>query len=188
MSSLRFKLAAVALISALGASAAHAQNSYPSLFAKQNKPARTEPVRAQPVHVEPVRIEPVRAAPGRVVIQQEGRGNGAAVGQNGPRNNAAITQRGAGNTGQISQDGANNSAGVYQIGRNNSGTITQTGANNVACLLQVGRNNTATVTQTGGQSVGVVQSPRGTWEIPAAYCGLHGRDPENIRRAALVMR
>lgn len=178
MSSLRLKLAAVALIGALGASAAHAQNSYPSLFGKQNKPARAEAVR----------VEPVRTAPGRVVIQQEGRGNGAAVGQNGPRNDAAISQSGVGNIGQVSQTGANNSGAVYQIGRNNSGTITQTGDNNAACILQLGRNNTASVTQTGGQGVGVVQSPRGTWEIPAAYCGLHGRDPESQRLAALAMR
>jgi hypothetical protein len=179
MSTLRLKLAAIALISALGASAAHAQ-SYPSLFAKQGKPAT--------VRVEPVHAAPIRTAPSRVVVDQQGRDNGAAVGQTGLRNNAGIYQRGESNFGQTSQTGASNTGSIYQVGRNNSGTITQTGDNNAACIIQLGRNNSANVTQTGGQSVGVVQSPRGTWEIPAAYCGVQGRDPESLRRAALAMR
>ncbi len=184
MSAFRIKLAAVALISALGASGAHAQNTYPSLFAKQSKPA---PVRTEPVRVEPVRVEPIPPAPSRVDINQQGRGNGASIGQTGPRNSAGIYQRGDNNTGQTSQTGANDSADIYQIGRRNTGVITQTGSNNTACILQVGRNNTASVIQTGNQSVGIAQTPRGTFEFPAILCQLHGKDPQKLRRTVMAM-
>ena len=184
MSNLRLKLAALVLISAFGASAAHAQNTYPSLFAKQSKPA---PVRTEPVRVEPVRAIPVPTAPSRVDINQQGRGNGASVGQTGPRNDTSIYQRGSNNIGQTSQTGANNSAAIYQIGRSNNGVITQTGSNNTACILQIGRNNSATVIQTGNQSVGIAQTPHGTYEFPAILCQLHGKDPQRLRRAVMGM-
>ena len=179
MSTLRLKLAALVLIGAFGASAAHAQNTYPSLFAKQSKPVA--------VRTEPARAEPARALPSRVDIDQQGRGNGASVGQNGRRNDTSIYQRGSNNTGQTSQNGANNTAGIYQIGRNNNGAITQTGANNTACILQIGRNNDATVIQTGNQSVGIAQTPHGTYEFPAILCQLHGKDPQKLRRAVMAM-
>lgn len=144
MSSLRFKLTGLALVAALGASAAQAQ-TFPSLFGKQrNAPA--------------------------VKVEQQGQNNGAAVGQNGPRNSAGIGQKGDNNVGQISQNGANNAAGVYQIGRNNEGGITQTGNNNEACLIQAGRNQSATITQSGNQSVGVLQTTKGAREISARNC------------------
>ena len=156
MSSLRLKLAAAALIGALGASAAHAQTR-PSLFAGQGRST--------------------------VEISQQGRGNGAAIGQNGPANRAGVTQRGSGNTGQISQDGASNSGAVYQLGNNNSGSITQTGDNNAACLVQLGNNNAGVLTQSGnGNRLGVAQNSVRSWEFAPELCAQHGGDAWSLRR------
>lgn len=172
MSTLRLKLAAIALISALGASAAHAQ-SYPSLFAKQGRQAQAQPASTQVV----------RSAPSRVVVNQQGRGNGAAIAQNGPANNAAINQQGANNTGQVSQDGANNSAAIYQLGQNNTGAIVQNGSNNDACLVQLGRNNSAGITQNGsGNSIGIAQNAARAWEFPPELCRQYANDPWNLKR------
>lgn len=144
MSALRLKLVGLALVATLGASTAQAQ-TFPSLFGKQkNAPA--------------------------VKVEQQGQNNGAAIGQNGPRNTAGIGQKGDNNVGQISQNGANNSAGVYQIGRNNDGAVVQNGNNNDACLIQAGRDQSATITQSGNQSVGVLQTAKGVREISAKDC------------------
>ncbi len=165
MSAFRLKLAGLALISALGASAAHAQNSYPSLFSGQGKATWAAPSRPS------------------VEIKQDGRNNGAAASQNGIDNALRILQNGAFNTGQVKQDGVNNDATIRQIGRNNDATITQTGANNSACVVQIGRGNSAGVVQTGGQSVGVVQTRRGSHEFPAVLCEIDPQNPGKLRRA-----
>lgn len=173
MSALRLKLAAIALVSALGASTAHAQ-SYPSLFAKQGRQAQV---------AEPVRTTTVRAAPGRVAVTQQGRANGAAVSQNGPRNGAVVDQRGDNNEGQIIQDGANNSAAIYQLGRNNSGSIVQNGSNNDACLVQLNGNNAAGITQSGdGNSIGIAQNAARTWEFSPELCRQYGDNPWALKR------
>jgi hypothetical protein len=161
MSTFRFKLAGLALITALGASAAHAQ-SYPSLFSGHSRQAAMKPA---------------------VEIKQEGRNNGAAAAQNGIDNAIRILQNGSFNTGQVRQDGVNNDATIRQIGKNNNGTITQTGSNNSACLVQIGRNNSGEIVQSGGQSVGVVQTRKGTFEFPAALCELDPKNPGKLRRA-----
>jgi hypothetical protein len=162
MSTLRLKLAAVALVSALGASAAHAQSYYPSLFGKQRAVA-------------------VKTVPS-VTVEQQGRDNGAAVGQSGPRNTAGIGQQGASNNAQINQTGANNNAGVYQIGRNNDGAITQTGNGNDACLVQLGKNQSGEINQTGnGNSVGVIQTKKGVYEIPATMCEETAKKAKAVR-------
>jgi hypothetical protein len=170
MSALRLKLATIALVSTLGASAAHAQ-SYPSLFAKQGRQA------------EPARVQVVQPAPGRVAVTQQGRGNGAAISQNGPRNGAVVDQRGDNNEGQIIQDGANNSAAIYQLGRNNSGTIMQSGSNNDACLVQLNGNNAAGITQTGdNNSIGIAQNAARTWEFSPELCSQYGDNPWALKR------
>lgn len=162
MSAFRLWLAGLALISVLGASAAQAQNSYPSLFAGQGKSAWAAP---------------------SVEIKQEGRGNGAAESQNGFNNALRILQNGGFNTGQVKQDGVNNDATIRQIGRNNDATITQTGANSSACVVQVGRGNSAGVVQTGGQSVGVLQTRAGSRTFPAVLCEIDPQNPGKLRRA-----
>ncbi len=156
MSNLRLKLTGLALVTALGASAAHAQG--PSLFGKQR---------------------PTAAA---VKVEQQGHGNGAAVGQNGPRNAAGIGQEGVNNNAQIGQNGASNTAGIYQVGKNNDGAITQTGNNNTACLVQIGRNQSGEITQTGsGNSVGVMQTKKGNYEIPAEACEVQAKKAKAVR-------
>ena len=147
MSTLRLKLASLALLAAFGASAAHAQR--PSLFAGHAK-----------------------ASPARVVIDQKGRENGASVGQNGKLNAAEIFQRGGFNTGMVNQNGTGNTSSINQIGVNNDASITQTGNNNTACVVQVGRNLSTDVIQSGGQSVGVIQTNRNVREFPAELCAL----------------
>ncbi|MEZ6030066.1 MAG: hypothetical protein R3C46_09990 [Hyphomonadaceae bacterium] len=178
MSAFHLKLAALAAASVLGVTAAHAQNSYPSLFAGQTRQAAATPVRSEPV-VSP----PARVATNRVDLSQQGRNNGVAVGQTGIRNSAAVTQRGASNAGQISQTGVNNDATIFQLGRNNTGSITQTGDNNTACLVQLGRNNSAGITQTGdNNSIGIAQTPTRAWEFSPELCSLYGADTWSLKR------
>ncbi len=170
MSHLRIKVAALALIAALGASTAHAQRGYPSLTAGENKVAAA--------------VKAAKAGHSKVDVQQQGRDNGAAVGQSGHSNGAGIYQNGAGNTGQVSQNGANNAGNIYQLGSGNTGAITQSGNNNAACLVQIGDNNSAGVTQSGNQSVGVAQNKARSWEFPAEICETHkGQDAYFLRRA-----
>lgn len=147
MSTLRLKLAGLALLAAFGASTAQAQR--PSLFAGQSK-----------------------ASAARVVIDQKGRENGASVGQTGKLNAAEIFQRGGFNTGMITQTGTGNTSTIKQIGVNNDASIAQTGNNNAACVVQVGRGLSTDVIQTGGQSVGVIQTNRNVREFPAELCTL----------------
>ena len=179
MSSLKFKVAALALLTALGMSAASAQTR-PSLFASQSKPVATKAAPAMPA--------PVRAS--GVAISQQGYGNGAGVGQNGPANGATIGQIGANNTGQVSQNGANNNAAIHQLGQNNTGAITQTGNNNNACLAQLGRNNGGAITQSGdGNRIGVAQNAARTWEFSPELCERYGNDPRMLKlmiRAASI--
>lgn len=159
MSTVRIKVAALALISMLGVSAAHAQDNYPSLFSGHAR-AATKSALVQP-------------AASKVEIKQKGRDNGAAVGQNGRYNVGRILQDGILNTGRINQDGTGNSATVRQLGKNNDASITQQGNNNVACVVQVGKNLSTDVVQQGdGQRRGVVQTKKGTHEFPAELCAL----------------
>lgn len=107
----------------------------------------------------------------QVSVQQQGRGNGAAVAQNGAANAAGIKQDGVGNIGRINQTGASNDATIKQYGRSNDASITQVGDNNAACVVQIGKNLSTDVVQQGGnQSSGVVQTKKGTYEIPARLC------------------
>lgn len=171
-------LAAVALAFTLSPAEAFAQAGHPFLFARQAK--------AQAVRTEVAPGEHLRLMPGRIKSGQRDEGQGSAGVTEGPSGGAIIFQRGSGNAGSISQDGTINSAAIYQLGRNNSGAITQTGANNTACILQIGRNNSASVIQTDSQSVGLAQTPRGTFEFPAFLCQLYGGDPQKLRRAVMA--
>lgn len=172
------QLAAVALVCTLSTSEAFAQAGRPFLFARQ---AKTQALRAEPAPGEQHRIMSDRS---KGAQRDDGQGSdGVTRRQPG---GAIIFQRGAANSGSISQDGTNNSAAIYQLGRNNSGAISQTGANNSACILQIGRNNTASVIQVNNQSVGIAQTPRGTFEFPAVLCQLHGGDPQQLRRAVMA--
>ena len=164
MSSMKIRVAALALIAALGASTAHAQKSYPSLFAGQSKPAVAKAAPAKP-------------APALVAARPSG------VGQNGPANGATIGQIGANNTGQVSQTGANNNAAIHQLGQNNTGAITQTGDNNNACIVQLGRNNAGAITQSGnGNRLGVAQNAARTWEFAPELCDQYGHDPRALKQ------
>lgn len=172
MSTVRLKLVGLALIAALGASAAHAQRGFagPGVGENNKVAAAVKAAKAG------------QTGHSRVDIQQQGRDNGAAVGQTGAGNGARINQNGIANTGQVSQTGTNNAGTIYQIGRGNEGAITQTGDNNNACLVQLGNNNSAGITQTGDQSIGIAQNKARTWEFPAELCQTT-TDPYFLRRA-----
>lgn len=96
--------------------------------------------------------------------------NKATTDQQGSANLAAIAQSGRNLTAAITQSGTANSATVRQFGRNNSTTIAQTGDDNTACVIQIGRNLDTGLTQTGGQATGLLQTHRGTREIPVELC------------------
>lgn len=96
--------------------------------------------------------------------------NKATTDQQGSANLAAIAQSGQNLTATIAQSGIANSATVRQLGRGSSTTIAQSGDNNTACVIQIGRNLDTGLTQTGGQSTGLLQTRRGTREIPVELC------------------
>ena len=96
--------------------------------------------------------------------------NAATTDQNGSGNFAGIRQFGQGLNATITQDGNGNSATIRQWGRGSTATISQTGSNNAGCVIQVGRNVSTDIAQTGGQSTGIIQTPRGTREVPVELC------------------
>jgi minor curlin subunit len=108
----------------------------------------------------------------KIAIIQNGQNNGAAVSQNGKVNAAGINQNGANNTGMINQTGSGNDASIRQLGRGNDASISQTGDNNAACVVQIGKNLSSDVVQTGGQNHGVIQTKKGSYNIPAQLCSL----------------
>jgi hypothetical protein len=108
----------------------------------------------------------------KIEIIQKGRDNGAAVSQNGRADVARIIQQGLANTGMINQTGNNNDATIRQLGRGNDASITQTGDNNAACVVQIGKNLSTDVSQTGNQSQGVIQTKKGSYNIPGELCSL----------------
>lgn len=119
-------------------------------------------------------------------VDQTGRNNGAAIGQQGRANLAALQQRGNTNAGTVTQSGDNNAAMLRQVGRNNSGGIAQTGDNNTACLIQVGRNLDGTLVQTGDDnSLGVIQTRRGVREIDPSRCAQRTTEERFIRGVGL---
>jgi hypothetical protein len=113
MSAFRRRLAGLALIGALGASAAQAQSSYPALFSAYTKSAWAAP---------------------SVEITQYGRGNGSAAGQNGVDSAIRILQIGRRNDATITQTGVNNSACIVQVGRGSSAGVVQTGGQSVGMI------------------------------------------------------
>ncbi len=171
MSTIRLKLVGLALVTALGASAAHAQRAY-SAPAENKVAAAVKAAKAG------------QTGHGRVDIRQHGRDNAAAAGQAGPANSIGVYQDGVANIGQVSQMGANNTGNIIQLGKGNTGAITQTGDNNNACLVQIGNNHAAGITQTGGQSVGIAQNKARTWEFSAELCEIYrDQDPYFLHRA-----
>lgn len=166
MSAFCRRLAGLALIGVLGASAAQAQSRNPALFSGYAKSAWAAP---------------------SVGITQNGRGNGAAVGQNGIDNAILILQNGAFSTGQAKQDGVSSDAAIRHIGRSNDATITQTGVNSSACTVRVERGNSVGVVQTGGQSVGVLQTRAGSHTFPAALCEIDAHNFGSLRRAMMKL-
>ncbi len=70
----------------------------------------------------------------------------------------------------IAQNGTGNSATVRQLGRGNTTTIAQSGDNNAACIIQIGRNLDTNLVQTGDQSTALLQTRKGTREIPVEVC------------------
>lgn len=143
----RIQLAVLAGIIAIGAGSAHAQG-------------RTDRYGFHPPTFP------------KVEIIQKGRDNGAAVSQNGRADVARIIQQGIANTGMINQTGNSNDATIRQLGRGNDASITQTGDNNAACVVQIGKGLSTDVTQTGNQSQGVIQTKKGSYNIPGQLCSL----------------
>lgn len=89
------------------------------------------------------------AVPNRVLVMQQGSGNGAGV-----------LQTGSGNT-----------ASILQFGQGNTGVIRQEGSGNTACLIQAGRNLNGSIQQVGeSQSDGLLQNRWGTAEVPVQLC------------------
>lgn len=96
--------------------------------------------------------------------------NKASTDQQGSSNLAAIAQFGQNLSASVAQSGTGNSATVRQLGRGNTTTIAQTGDNNAACIIQIGRNLDTNLVQTGDQSTGLLQTRKGTREIPVEVC------------------
>jgi hypothetical protein len=148
MKRITLSLATLALVTAMGVGSANAQGRY-----------------------DRYGYHPPTAA--KVDVQQQGRNNGAAVSQNGAANAAGIKQDGVSNIGSVSQTGMGNDATIKQLGRGNNASIAQTGNNNAACVVQIGKNLSTDVVQEGNyQNRGVVQTKKGTYEIPAHLCSV----------------
>lgn len=103
-------------------------------------------------------------------------------------NAASVEQRGDGHAAAIVQNGEGNVAGLHQYGRNNTGQINQDGSSNIACLVQLGRGLDGSIVQSGDNlSNGVLQTRRGSHEIPAELCaaasGNRGFWQGSVRRA-----
>ncbi len=89
----------------------------------------------------------------------------------GAGNFSSVGQQGRGNAAGIQQTGSGNEAGLLQFGRANTGIITQEGNGNGACLVQMGRNLSGAIEQVGDyQTTGVLQTRRGTQDIPLELC------------------
>lgn len=106
----------------------------------------------------------------RMRADQAASNNTTTTDQQGQANLAAVAQFGQGLTATVAQNGNSNTATVRQFGRGNTTTIAQTGDNNAACIIQLGRNLDTGLTQTGNQSTGLLQTKRGTREIPVELC------------------
>lgn len=96
--------------------------------------------------------------------------NKVATDQQGSANIASTAQFGQSLTGTLTQAGSGNTATVRQIGMGSTTTIAQAGDNNTACVIQIGRNLDASLTQTGNQSTALLQTKKGTREIPVEVC------------------
>ena len=96
--------------------------------------------------------------------------NEGMIDQHGSGNSAGIRQFGRGLNANITQDGDGNVATIKQWGRGSTATISQAGSNNAACVIQIGRNVSTDIAQTGGQSTGIIQTRRGTREVPLEFC------------------
>lgn len=96
--------------------------------------------------------------------------NEASTNQLGGGNVAGIRQFGRGLNATITQDGNGNAATIKQWGRGSTAAISQTGSNNAACVIQIGRNVNTDIVQTGGQSTGIIQTRRGSREVPLEFC------------------
>ncbi|NOT41243.1 MAG: hypothetical protein HOP13_12190 [Alphaproteobacteria bacterium] len=106
----------------------------------------------------------------RMRADQAASNNTATTDQQGQANLATVTQFGQNLTATLAQNGTGNTATVRQFGRGNTTAIAQTGDNNAACVIQIGRNLDTGLTQTGNESTGLLQTKRGTREIPVELC------------------
>ena len=86
-------------------------------------------------------------------------------------NRVLVMQQGSGNGAGALQTGSGNTASILQFGRGNTGIITQEGSGNTACLIQAGRNLNGSIQQVGeNQSDGLLQNRWGTAEVPVQLC------------------
>jgi hypothetical protein len=93
-------------------------------------------------------------------------------------NTASVEQHGRGNAAAVVQNGQGNDATLRQSGRNNTGAITQIGDGNAACLYQMGRNLSGSINQLGdNQSVALIQTPAGVHPVPIQVCANAGPAP-----------
>ena len=110
--------------------------------------------------------------------------NEAMTDQRGSGNFAGIRQFGQGHNATITQDGNGNVATIKQWGRGSTATIAQTGSNNAACVIQIGRNVSTDIAQTGGQSTGIIQTRRGSREVPVELCAQASAGRGGVLRGA----
>ena len=76
-------------------------------------------------------------------------GSGAALGdQSSTRNSGVIVQSGRGNAAALGQQGANNAGSITQVGSNNDACLYQHGRNLSGGISQVGDNQTVAYVQT----------------------------------------
>lgn len=106
----------------------------------------------------------------RLSSGQAASNNRATTDQQGSANLVAVAQFGQNLTAAVAQNGTGNSATVRQLGRGNTTTIAQSGDNNAACVIQIGRNLDTNLVQSGDQSTGLLQTRKGTREIPVELC------------------
>lgn len=153
MSTLRLKVAALALVSALGVTTAHAQ---PSLFGGRNRVDIQQTGAGNGAGVGQTGVH----NNGRIV--QSGASNTGQISQTGVNNSATMYQLGRSNEGSIVQNGANNTACLVQLGRGSSASITQSG---------------------DGARLGVAQNGVHTWEFAPELCDQLGGDTKMLKRS-----
>jgi hypothetical protein len=80
----------------------------------------------------------VKNVQGGASVRQIGKGNSAALGQQGAGNLGIIHQKGKGHTGTLQQTGNQNAFGLFQFGKKTKAAVSQTGNGNSGAVFQFG--------------------------------------------------